>query len=65
MRGVRNLRVPMEQLRMRLQGHSGPNWERSDWALDPSTGRQPSAERLQQLRARVLANARQGGRREA
>ena len=63
MRGLRNLRVSVEQLRTRLQPPQGTSWKGSDWALDPRAGRHPSAERQQLVRAQVLANARQTGHR--
>jgi hypothetical protein len=60
MREVRNLRVPAKLLRMRLQGRERTAWDASDWALDPTADRIPTAARLQLVRERVLANARRG-----
>ena len=62
MRGVRNLRVPVEQLRSRLQRQQGAPWSGPD---SPKSNGEPhlSGARLQLVRSRVLANARQAGRR--
>lgn len=58
MRGVRNLRVSTKVLRACLQGRENTAWEVSEWALDPTAERVPTAARLQQVRERVLAHAR-------